>query len=250
MIRLFEQNGHLNVMFNQFSTGRMIPANQHIIIDGDAAIILDPGGHKIHTRLFAEISALLPLKKLQYLFFSHQDPDIVAAANAWLMMTDARAFLPAIWSGFVAHFGVDELAAKRVDLIPDKGMTIPLGSTTLKVIPAHYLHSSGNFNLYDPVSRILYSGDMGASPAAPYDRVSDFDAHIQYMENFHRRYMPSTKAVRMWVNMARTLDIAVLAPQHGAIFDNPQSAQRFIDWADTLTVGADRLGDAYEIPAE
>ncbi len=248
MITLFETETHKNLMFNDLSIGNMIQANQHLIVHGQEGIILDPGGHKIHTKLFAALSSILPINGLKHIFLSHQDPDIVAAANAWLMMTDAHAYLPSVWMRFVAHFGIDDLAAKRVTTIPDEGMVIPFGDEPLKVIPAHFLHSSGNFQIYDPESKILYSGDMGASPAAPYPVVEDFDAHIGYMEGFHKRYMPNTKAVKMWVNMARTLDIEILAPQHGAVFNKKELVNRFIDWTDTLTVGADAMGDSYKVP--
>lgn len=248
MLTLYESETHKNVIFNDLSSGKMIQANQNVLIDNGEAIILDPGGHKVHTKLFAGLSSLMTMNKIKYLFFSHQDPDIVAAANAWLMMTDAKAYLPSIWTRFVAHFGVDELSEKRMISIPDNGLTIPLGNTVLKVIPAHFLHSAGNFNVYDPVSKILYSGDIGASPAAPYDYVENFDQHIQYIEAFHKRYMPCTKAVKMWVNMARSLDIDIIAPQHGAILGSKELAGRFLDWFDQLSVGVDIMGDAYHVP--
>jgi len=59
--------------------------------DDAESILLDPGGHKVHYDLMNEVSALVPINELKYLFFSHQDPDIVAAANAGLMLTDAVA---------------------------------------------------------------------------------------------------------------------------------------------------------------
>ncbi|GBC61122.1 MBL fold metallo-hydrolase [Desulfonema ishimotonii] len=248
MITLFESDTHKNLMFNDLSSGKMIQANQHVVVNNGEVMLLDPGGHKIHTRLLSGLSSAVQVSNIHHIFFSHQDPDIVAAANAWLMMTDARAYLPTIWTRFVAHFGVDDLSAKRVDTIPDEGMVITVGGDPLKVIPAHFLHSSGNFHVYDPVSKIFYSGDMGASPAAPYDAVEDFDAHIRYMEGFHRRYMPSSRAIRLWANMVRTLDIESLAPQHGAIFNTPALARQFIDWIEALPVGADIMDDVYRIP--
>ncbi len=249
MITLFESDTHKNLMFNKLGFGKMIQANQHLIIDDNVGILLDPGGHKIHTRLFAELSSILPIQNLKYLFMSHQDPDIVAASNAWLMMTDAIAFLPSIWARFVSHFGIDKLSDKRLVSIPDEGTSIELGNTRLTVLPAHFLHSSGNFNLYDPVSRILYSGDIGASPAAEYEYVDDFDKHIQYIEPFHKRYMPSSKAIRLWADMARSLDIETIAPQHGAVMKGTETVKRFIDWFDSLKVGVDVMEDVYKIPA-
>ena len=47
--------------------------------------------------------------------------------------------------------------------IPDEGRIIELGGAKLYYLPAHFLHSEGNFQLYDPTSKILYSGDLGAS---------------------------------------------------------------------------------------
>ncbi len=248
MITLFEKENHKNIMFNDLSSGQMIQANQHFIINEQEGMVLDPGGHKVHTRLFAEMSSVLPISQLKYIFLSHQDPDIIAALNAWMMMTDAHAFLPSIWIRFAAHFGIDELVEKRITLVADEGTTIQLGNETLKALPAHYLHSSGNLHLYDPIAKILYTGDLGASPAAPYPIVEDFDAHIKYMEGFHIRYMPTTKALKMWLNMVRTLEIDIIAPQHGAIMNNKAHVVQFMDWLDTLEVGVDKMGDAFKVP--
>ncbi len=248
MITLFDRDNHKNILFNDLSSGKMIQANQHFIIHEQEGMVLDPGGHKVHTQLFAEMSSFLPISQLKYIFLSHQDPDIIDALNAWLMMTDAQAFLPSIWIRFATHFGIDQLAEQRITLIADEGTTIQLGNETLKAIPAHYLHSPGNLHIYDPISKILYTGDLGASPAAPYPIVEDFDAHIKYMEGFHIRYMPATKALKMWLNMVRTLEIDMIAPQHGAIICNKTHVVQFMDWLDTLEVGVNKIGYALTVP--
>ena len=248
MITLFESGTHKNVFFNDLSSGHMVQANQHLIIEGNEGIILDPGGHKIQSKLFSHLSTLLPISGLKHIFFSHQDPDIIAAANAWLMVTDAQAYLSALWMRFIPHFGVDEYVVERIRPIPDEGMTISMGGKPLKFIPAHFLHSTGNFQVYDPTSKILYSGDLGASLGQSYDVVEDFDSHIQYMEGFHKRYMPTSKALKMWVNMVRTLDIEIIAPQHGAILPNKDMSNKFIDWIGSLSCGLDLWGDSYKVP--
>jgi flavorubredoxin len=46
--------------------------------------------------------------------FSHQDPDIVAGANGWLITTNATALASKIWLRFIAHFGVDRLVVDRI----------------------------------------------------------------------------------------------------------------------------------------
>ncbi len=249
MITLFESGSHKNVCFNDLSSGHMVQANQHLIIEGNEGMILDPGGHKIQSKLFGILSSVLPINGLKHLFFSHQDPDIVAATNAWLMVTDAQAYLSALWMRFVPHFGVDELVVERIRPIPDEGMTITVGGRPVKIIPAHYLHSPGNFQVFDPVAKILYSGDLGASIGNTYAKVENFDSHIQYMEGFHKRYITTAKPLKMWAKMVKTLDIEMIAPQHGAIFPNKEMSLKFIEWVSDLQCGVDLMGDSYTVPA-
>ena len=104
--------------------------------------------------------------------------------------------------------------------VADAGGTLPLGKTELTVLPAHFMHADGNFHFYDPVSKILFSGDMASSLVSEKesDPVEDFDAHIPAMRGFHQRYMASNVALRAWAKMVRKLDIETIAPQHGAYF--------------------------------
>jgi flavorubredoxin len=245
---LFEQGGHKFVLLEGYGHGEMVPTNQVLIHDGSTGMLLDPGGHKVHYDLIDAISALMPINQLKYLFYSHQDPDIVAAINAWLMLTEADAFISNLWLRFVPHFGVDELMISRLKGIPDEGMRFQLGASELIFVPAHFLHSCGNFQVYDVKSKILFSGDLGASIGPDYVEVTDFDAHVQYMEGFHRRYMPSGHANRQWADMIRQLDIEMIVPQHGAIFPTPELSSRFVDWVAELPGAAESMAEVYRIP--
>jgi len=244
---LFQSSDHRNVMFEDLTEGSMVQANQHLIIHNGEGLLLDPGGHKVYTKLLAGMTPHLPPMRLKHIFFSHQDPDIIASANGWLLTTDAQAHLSAIWMRFIPHFGVDELVIKRIKPIPDEGATLVLGGAELKFIPAHFLHSPGNFQVYDPVSKTLYSGDLGASPAAGAF-VEDFDKHVEQMDGFHRRYMPSPEVMRQWAAMARTLDLEVIAPQHGAVFRGREMITRFIDWVAGLPCGPSLLTTNCRVP--
>ncbi len=246
---LFASGNHRNILLPDFSAGGVaVQANQHLIIHGAEAMILDPGGHKVYSRVLAATSQQLQGARLKYLFFSHQDPDIIAASNGWLMTTDAEAYISALWTRFVPHFGLDHLVIDRLKPIPDEGMTLSLGGAKLVILPAHFLHSPGNFHVYDETSKILYSGDLGAALGAPGVDVTDFDAHLAYMEGFHRRYMASNVAMRRWAAAARQLDIECIAPQHGQMFRGRELVQRFISWAEALPCGVDLMTDPIKIP--
>ena len=116
------------------------------------------------------------------------------------------------------------------------------------LLPAHFMHSAGNFQLYDPVAKILYSGDLGASLGQTYTVVENFEDHLQYMEGFHRRYIASGDVLKRWVAMVRPLDIDIIAPQHGAMLVGEENVTQFIAWIEGLECGIDLMKDLYRLP--
>ncbi|MDQ6992124.1 MAG: MBL fold metallo-hydrolase [Mariprofundus sp.] len=244
---LFENDEHRCVYLENLCEGEMIPSNQHIIIHKSKGMLLDPGGHKVYAKIFSAMPDFLLPSQIEHIFLSHQDPDIVAAINGWLMVTNANAYMPAIWRRFIAHFGVDGSVMDRMQSMPDEGMRIDLNGCELLAIPAHFLHSAGNMHLYDPISKILYSGDLGGS-FCDYRFVEAFNDHIPHMEGFHNRYMASGIACRLWAKMVRQLDIEIIAPQHGAVFRGKEQCNQFIDWVETLEPGAESMQEIYQLP--
>ncbi len=247
---LFDSGEHKVFLFEELTPASAVQANQFLIVHGEEAILLDPGGHKVQSKLFADISVLVPPKNIKYIFLSHQDPDIVASINYWLMTTEANAIISKLWTRFLPHFGLDSKLEGRVMSIDDGGTRIELGKgCELLIIPAHFMHSPGNFQVYDPCSKILFSGDLGASLGQDYSVVEDFDAHLRFMEGFHRRYMASGRVMKLWAKMVRGLDIEVIAPQHGAVFKGKEMVGRFIDWVEGLECGVDLLSEKnYTLP--
>ena len=80
--------------------------------------------------------------------------------------------------------------------------------------------------------------------------MTDLAPHIPRMEGFHRRYMVSNKVLRLWVAMARQLDISLIVPQHGAPIMGPAIAQ-FFDWLDHLMCGVDLMDNQnYTLPQQ
>ncbi len=248
-ITLYDHAGHRNVWLDDTSDGGLaVAANQHLIIDGGEAMILDPGGHKVYGKVMAATASILGPVRLKHIFLSHQDPDIVAAINGWLMTHDAKAYISALWTRFVPHFGLDRLLLDRLVPIPDEGTRLKVGNSELLIVPAHFLHSCGNFQVYDPVGKVLYTGDLGASVDEEGTEVVDFDAHARRMEGFHRRYMQSSRALRAWARMVRPLDIEVIAPQHGLVMRGRPMVDRFLDWCEGLECGIDVMESTYQLP--
>ncbi len=250
-VSIYDDGTHRNILLPEVGSegDQAVQSNQHVIIHGNSGMILDPGGHKIYAKVLGETSSVLGGAKLEYIVLSHQDPDIVAAVNGWLMTTDADAYASALWVRFIPHFGLDKFVADRLKPVPDGGQIMDLGGSPIMLLPAHFMHSCGNFQVYDPLSKTLYSGDLGASLGITYREVPDFDEHIQYMEGFHQRYIASNQVMRLWANMVRQLDIEVIAPQHGAMFRGKEMVNQFIGWCEELQCGVDLMGETFQAPS-
>lgn len=247
-IELFNNGEHSCISFHDLVSGDGIQANQFLVVDNEHAALIDPGGDLTYTPLKIAISNLVLLKNLDYVIASHQDPDIIASLGRWLSNSESKVVTSALWSRFLPHLISDFTGnqikdgfGSRVIALHDWGGRIPLGNSELIAVPAHFLHSVGNFHFYDPTSRILFTGDVGASVGSALEPVTDFDAQLPFMTSFHRRYMCSNKVCRLWADMVRDMDVEMIVPQHGPAFKGQEAITRFLDWFSELRCGIDLL---------
>ncbi len=235
--KLFDQ-GHQWFVFGRDpdKPEKIIDTNQYMVVADGRALLLDPGGIELFAVMLASVLKHVEAEQITDLFASHQDPDIISSLGMWdQVLPDATLHSPWMWEGFIRHFGMENI---RYAAIPDAGGVLKLGGLQLELVPAHYLHSSGNFHVYDPKARILFSGDVGAAlePGETDLFVQDFDAHTAFMTGFHRRWMPSNRAKNDWISRVRALDIDMMVPQHGRLFRG-DDVTRFLGWFEQLEVG-------------
>ena len=150
-VELYNDGNHACVAFRDLVTGDAVQANQFLIIDGGHAAIIDPGGELTYSRLYMALGNYLNVTGLDYVIASHQDPDIVASINKWLIGTDCKVVVPQLWERFIPHLcrsaKVREME-KRLIAIPDQGMALQIGD--------------GSGVIHDPSPMVTVSGE-GAS---------------------------------------------------------------------------------------
>ena len=249
---LYDDGRHKCVAFSMPEDDESVPSNQFLIIDGQEAALIDPGGDLTFSPLTIQITKFLHMEQIRYIIGSHQDPDIIASMPRWLLHTpQAHLIIPVLWERFLPQYNSSFTKGRlKKDIseflitIPDTGGSYPLGDSHIIAIPAHFLHSVGNFQFYDPVSKILFSGDMGASLIGNSGQVvENFDAHIAQMKGFHTRYMNSQIATRAWAKSIQYLDMEKMVPQHGCRFDGKPMIGQFIRWIANLPCGVDLIDD-------
>lgn len=253
-VTLYQNGRHQCLMFTDLAddhADEAVQSNQFLVIDGDTGVIIDPGGNLAYGELYLTMSRHFPASRLAAIVASHADPDIISSLDRWTTSTQAKIYVPKVWERFIPHFCKPGKTVGRLVGIPDEGMRIPVGDSALVALPAHFLHSEGNFQFYDPVSKILFSGDLGVSLVGgerarePVATLADL---LPKMEAFHRRYMVSNKILRLWANMVSELDIQMLVPQHGAPLVGAAIVD-FIAWVRELSCGVDLMGqENYRVP--
>lgn len=253
-IELYNKNGHACMMITHLGDedGEAVQCNQFLVIHGDTGAVIDPGGNVAYNELLLTIGRFFPPHKLSKILASHADPDIIGALDRWMTSTPATLYISRLWERFVPHFCKPGKTQGRIVGIPDRGMCIPVGATEIVALPAHFMHSEGNFQFWDPVSRILFTGDLGVSVVSPQQAaqpVTSLAPHVPHMEAFHRRYMVSSQVLRWWAAMVRPLPIRMIVPQHGAPLAGA-AVREFIDWAGSFSCGVELMSQAdYAVPA-
>lgn len=230
---------------NKYRKG-VVQTMQYLIIHKGRGILLDPGGVHLFSRVVASVSRYISIDKIDTIFFSHQDPDVSSGIALWLGVTNAKVYISSLWIRFLPHFGIVDTT--RINAIEDKGGNIPLqDGAKLQCIPSHFMHSPGQFSLYDPISRILFTADIGAAVFGENDEtvfVEDFSSHIKLIEGFHTRYVAGNAVAKRWADIVRRINPDMIAPQHGAIYKG-ESVSAFLNWLSNLRCGLDLLDQTF-----
>ncbi len=241
---LFEEDNHKVIWlgWEKEEGAGAIQTNQYLVVHGTKGILLDPGGVHLFPRVVAIISRYIDIDNIETILFSHQDPDVSSGIALWLGVTKAEIYISELWMRFVPHFGLVDFS--RLKGIADAGGSVHLSSgADIEMLPAHYLHSPGNFSFFDPLSGILFSSDIGGAVFPDnehYLYVDNFETHLPLIEGFHQRLMTSNKVCANWAGRMKEKQVAMIAPQHGAVYRG-ESVNAFFSWLSGLKCGSDIL---------
>lgn len=237
---LYDDGPHKFILlgFGESTREEGIPSNQYLVVHGSDGAIFDPGGSGLFPVLSARIANFIDLTRIRGIFLSHQDPDVSAGLNVWMEVTGARVHLSRLWTRFMPH--MDLVHPDRLLAVSDPGSTVEVApGFSLVTVPAHFLHSPGQINVYDPISRILFTGDIGAAERSNGKiYIDDFAEHRPHIEPFHRRYMAGNRALRQWVREVEKHDVEVIAPQHGPLYRG-KAREDLLRWLFDLPCGMD-----------
>lgn len=212
-------------------------------------LLVDPGSSSDFAAVSTKVTSLIGgLDRLSALFINHQDPDVGSSASIISARYAPKAGI--LCSEDTWRLIVHQNLPRGRFIATEKfshGLNVPTGHRLVPV-PSPFCHFRGAVMLYDPETRVLFTGDL-------FGGVTDINAQGLYADEsdwngiraFHQIYMPVNLALQRVVATIRNLEPAVeiIAPQHGRIIRGPL-IQTFLDRMEKLPVGLDIMDEAQD----
>lgn len=217
--------------------------------EGQYNLLIDPGSSSDFAVVSAKLGTLIGGPgRLSGMFINHQDPDVGSSAAVISARYAPRASIFCSEATFrlIVHFNLPRDRFVDTDKLA-RGIPIPTGHVVLPV-PTPFCHFRGAVMLYDPETRVLFTGDLfGGLTAAGAQGIWADETDWSGMRAFHQTYMPTQRVLASAVRAIRRLDppVEIIAPQHGRLLRGPILA-KMLDRLEKLPVGLDILDDVGE----
>lgn len=232
---LFQTAEHQCVIFSG-DDSHQTTRRRALIRHGDATAVIDPAGQLAFGPLAMAVSRHAPLGELSYVFSAHDDPNAIPRLERWLTGTDTRIVTSREWirlSSGDCDPRTESRRKRRFLLLGQRGGRVQLGKSELRVLPALPAQSVGQPAIFDPVSRILFSGDVGATELDQSAFCENFDALLPLLASRQPAYLTDTRGCREWALIARDLRPHMIMPNSGAPMIGKQTVGRFLDWLES-----------------
>jgi len=213
--------------------------NTYLLVDGQEAIVIDPGCENAFDFVKMRVAQILPPEKVTALIICHQDLDGTASMTGWLAVNPSVKILTSIPANFILPHD-DKSDSAFVSMIENPVYTFESGRR-LKFIESPFLCFPWAFTTYDEASKFLFSGDIWAAIEMEWRLVvEDFEKHESELNCFHRDHMASNIAARGFINRLRGIEINAILPRHSSIIPG-KHVQNALAYLNNLRCGLDLI---------
>ena len=189
----------------------------YFIKNGNESILIDPGSMLEFDAVVKKINSISSMLNIKYIILHHQDPDLAASVpemEKLISRNDLKIITHSRMVPLVKHYMIksDYYEIDRHEYKLDSN------DLHLKFITTPYCHSPGAFVTYEPLTKTLFSGDIFGGIEESWEFYAG-DDYFEKAKQFHAEYMPSRDIFNYALSKIETLDINLIAPQHGSIIN-------------------------------
>lgn len=214
--------------------------NPYLLIDGDEAIIFDPGSVFEYPKVASKIFSLVSPKQISAIVLHHQDPDLCASVplledvinnDKLKIVTHSRAALLIRYYGLKSEFYC----------VDKQGWVLSLKSgRALNFLITPFCHFPAAIVTYDEKGKLLFSSDIFGAVSRDWHLFAQAGYQSQ-MESFHIGYMASSRHLKAVMEKLSWLDVQMILPQHGSIIKGKDWVSYYIDFLKQLSCGIDAI---------
>jgi len=193
--------------------------NAYLIEGSEKTVLLDTVDPQFESTLMTQLSNV---DKIDYIVAHHAEQDHSGTIPVVLAKYPQSRVIatPKGKCLLIDHLSI----ADDRFITVDDGQEISLGDLTLRFIHTPWVHWPETMCTYLPERKMLFSCDFFGSHIASTelfvtDRSSVYEAAKRYYAEI---MMPFRTIIRKNIEKLRALDIEVIAPSHGAIYDKPK----------------------------
>lgn len=235
--------------------------NPYLIIDHDEALVIDGGSRPDFPTVMMKIlqTGIAP-NQIKALLYQHYDPDLCGSIPNFegiINRQDLKIISASENLMFIRHYSV----SSRLVTLGEGDYQFAFSSgRTLQFIKTPYSHSAGSFVTFDPKSKIVFTSDLFGSYGSEWELFLELkpecvgcanladcpkklpNCPINDILNFHKKIMPSRKALKYALEKILELPFKKIAPQHGSIIEDKQEMTYIFKLLTSLDdVGIDRI---------
>ena len=213
--------------------------SHYVICAGDEAVLIDPGGPADFGPLLAAVSDKIDIQKITTVIVSRGAAQIAGSLGMWaeVLGHETPIYADDMLLPDLLHIDPD----LNIQGVGENGAEVSLADGAgLHILPAPYLPTASAVSVYDPTTRILYTGDIGTVEGPWADDATPFSAQFSLvshaMNAFHQSWFASGSARDDWLARIEGLSVDIIAPRAGPCFQG-KDVLHFIRWLATMDVG-------------
>lgn len=236
-----EENGRTWLAFRRpvaAANGARLTSH-YVVCSGDQALLVDPGGAGDFGPLLAAISDKIALDRIKGIVVTVSSAHAAGSIGMWaeVLGFDTPVYAAEVIASDLLHIDSD----LNIESIAENGGEITLADGAgLHLVPAPYLPTAASMSLYDPVARILYTGDVGTAEGVWVDDATPFCEQFSLishaMNAYHQAWLPSPVARDDWLARIKDLSVEIIAPRAGPCFRG-KDVGHFMSWLATMDAG-------------
>ncbi len=206
--------------FHGYSTDYGVTYNAYLIID-EKITLIDTVKATFSNDLLSGISEIIDISSIDYLIANHVEmdhsgaiPDLLKANPNIKIITSS----PQGIKGLTAHYDDNSYVGVK------NGDTLNIGKRTIRFVTTPMIHWPDNMVCYLEDEKILFSNDsFGCHYATSnrFDYECNLDIALKELQKYYANIvMPYSLQVASTLKILQTLDIEIIAPSHGVIWNN------------------------------